>query len=123
VPRGCLPEGAAVPVERRYPTLAETGVVPIDEVPEWPGGEVLEQRQADRQAPRLDRDPPPSFMEGQPEERAVHRVKREADRPPPRTVCERLAEHCDVRLIGTEQTLVERLREAPDRRRDRAGRR
>src|SRR5919108_4127486 len=93
----------------------------IDEHGERVEGDVLREREAEREPPRGEARPLPDGVEAEPEDRAVRRVEHEADRLPTPPVGDELPEQRDVAVVGAEEPFVERLEQPPDRRRGRSG--
>jgi endonuclease-8 len=120
VPYRRLPEGRQTeqPLDSRLPTGR---VVPVHELPGWKEGQMLEQRQVEREPPRISRYATRDLVVEEPEDRAVQRVDRNPERSPAWTLGEGLPEHGNVRVVVPEDPPVEWLDRAPDERRDRAG--
>jgi endonuclease VIII len=123
VARGRLREGPTVCQKERHTLLAASRVVPVDEVAERIQGGVLGERHPERDTPRTDRNPAADGVEGQAERRAVQGVQGEPRSTPVPAARHSFAEHGDVRVVATENPLIDRLEQCPNRRRGRARRR
>lgn len=121
--RGRLREGPTVCQKERHTLLAASRVVPVDEVAERIQGGVLGERHPERDTPRTDRNPAADGVEGQAERRAVEGVQGEPRSTPVPAARHSFAEHGDVRVVATENLLIDRLEQCPNRRRGRASRR
>ena len=121
VPEGRLHERTWVGEEGRNSGLAARRMVAVDEVGERVEPDVLGERHSDRNALFAARDTALDLVEREPEERAVRRVDREADRPgePPPREC--LAEQEHVGVVAAEEAPVDRLQETPHRGGDGSG--
>ena len=116
-----LRERARVRQERRHARLAARRVVAVDQRTERIKSDVLREGDSQRELPRVDRESRPGFVEGQPEERAVHGMDCEPGVPPVPTARHALPEHGDVRVVAAEEALVEGLERSPRQCSDRAG--
>jgi len=101
--------------------LTARRVVAIDEVSERVEGDVLGERHAEYELPRVDGELAPKLVIRKAEDRPVEGVDRESPGTPTWTSGERLAEHSDVRVVTAEEPLVDRLLQSPDGRGCRAG--
>src|SRR5919199_1497377 len=115
-----LLEDAPAP-ERPDVALAAARVLPVGDDPERVQGQVLRERERDREAARPDPAPPEDGVEHEPEDRAVGRMHRVSRRPPATAGRDELAEQRDVAVVGAEEPRVQRLDESPHRRRRGAG--
>jgi hypothetical protein len=102
--------------------FAARGVVAIDEVSERIERQMLGEGHPERQAAWLDRQPPARLVKREPEDGAVQRVYREAERAPTPAAREGLAEDGDVGVVVAKETHVERLDRSPHERGDGSGR-
>jgi endonuclease VIII len=92
-------------------------VVAVDEVAERIQADVLGERHPERETARLDRTPAADGVEGHAERGAVQRVQGEPRSTPVPTARHSFAEHGDVRVLATEDPLIDRLEQCPNRRR------
>jgi len=117
----CLRERTSIGQEWRHTVFATRRVVAVDEVAERIQAGVLRERHCECEAAGLDRNPTAHGVKNQAKDCAVQRVHGEAHGTPARPARHPLAEQRDVRVVTTEDTLVDRLEQSPDRRRGRAG--
>ena len=101
--------------------FAARGVVAIDEVSERIERQMLGERHPERQAAWLDWQPPARLVKREPEDGAIQRVHRQAERPPTPAACEGLAEDGDVGVVVAKEAYVERLDRSPHERGDGSG--
>src|SRR5919206_2454324 len=111
---GLLREHAPAP-ERPDVALAAARVLPVGDDPERVQGQVLRERESDREAARPDPAPPEDGVEHEPEDRAVGGVHRVSSRLPATSGSDELAEQCHVAVLGVEEPRVQRLDEPPHR--------
>src|SRR5438270_13126086 len=112
VPEGLLGEDAPAP-ERPDVRLASARVLPVGDDPERVEGQMLREREPDREPARPDPAPPQDGVEHEPEDRAVRGVERVARGLPARAGGDELAEQRDVAVVGAEEPHVEPLEESP----------
>ena len=107
--------------ERLHTGLSAAGVVAVDEVRERIEGDVLCERGGQRAAPCAETPVEArQLVQGEAEGRTVQRVQRETERQPA-TVGDGLPENCDVGVVGSERSPVERLRSSPHNGGNRSG--
>src|SRR5919197_31683 len=96
IPRSKAPQDAA----EDDMALAATGVLPVGDDPERVQGQVLREREPDREAARPDPAPPEDGVEHEPEDRAVRGVDRVPRDLPATAGGDELAEQRDVAVVG-----------------------
>lgn len=116
MPRGRLAERAQVREQRRDSLLASCRVVAVDEIPERIERDVLAECHPEREASAVDRQPLPDRVEGETEDRSIDRVESEPGRTPTSSTREGFSEHGHVGIVAAEESPVEGLEKAPDRR-------
>src|SRR5207247_8841962 len=102
--------------------LAAGGVETVDEVSGREQRKVFEERELDGKSTRISPEPLGELVIDEPEDRSVHGMDREAQRPPPGAAGEERPYRGNVRVVVAEEPPVDRLQRAPDRRGDGAGR-
>jgi endonuclease-8 len=118
VPNRCLPEGRQA--EQTYDAgLASCRVVAVDQDSCGKQGQMLEQRELECKSSSIPAHTSSDLEIREPEDRAVHGMDREPERPPAPPSRERLPEHGHVRVVVSEDPSVDGLERAPDERRDR----
>ena len=118
MPGGCLAERARVGEQRRNALVASRGVIAVDEIPERIERDVLAERHSERKPSAVHGEPLPDRVVGETENRSVHAVERETGGAPPASAGYGLSEHCHVGVVAAEESPVDGLEEAPDRRGD-----
>src|SRR5256714_2271270 len=120
VAEGLLGEDAPAP-ERPDVALAAARVRPVGDDPKRVEGQMLREREPDREPARPDLAPPEDGVEHEPEDRAVRGMERVPRGLPATAGGDELPEQRDVPVFRTEKPHVERLHESPRRGRSGAG--
>lgn len=118
MPRGRLGERARVGEQRRNAFFAARWVIALDEIPERVERDVLTECHPEREASAVDRQPLPDRVEGETEDRSIDRVESEPGRTPTSSTGDGFSEHRHVGVVAAEESPVEGLEKAPDRRGD-----
>jgi hypothetical protein len=114
VARCRLGKGPTVRQQEGHTLLAASRVVPVYEEAEGIQARVLSERQPKRETARLDRNPAADGVEDHAERRAVQRVQGEPSSTPVPAARHSFAEQGDVRVVATENPLIDRLEQSPD---------
>ena len=93
--------------------LAACRVITIDEVAERIEHDVLGDRHAEGELSGVGRQEAPGLLKGEPEQRPVEGVDREAGGAPASTARHCFAEDGDIGIVATQKLLVERLLQRP----------